>query len=85
MIGAPEPCNYCRGQILWLRTAKGALMPVDAAPDPQRGNVLRHGDTAAVIGKPSQAAALRAAGPQLRTHHRLTCPQARLWARGGAR
>jgi hypothetical protein len=76
---APTTCNYCRAEILWLTTTNGKRMPVDARPDLERGNVLRQGDRAGVLGK-SQAAAARAQGTPLRTHHALTCPYASAWS-----
>jgi hypothetical protein len=97
---APEAvaCNYCKASIIWAVTEKDGRMPVDAAPD-QHGNVLLratpavvelkrpHAATvlAVVIGKATKRAAMRAHGVELRTHHRLSCPKASEWARGGAR
>lgn len=80
-LNTPTTCNYCSAEILWLRTTTGKLMPVDARPDPERGNVLRHGDRGGVLGK-NQAAAARAAGTPLRLHHAVSCPFASAWQRG---
>lgn len=80
-LNTPTTCNYCGAAILWLRTGTGKLMPVDARPDLERGNVLRHGDRAGVLGK-SQAAAARAAGTPLRLHHAVSCPFASAWQGG---
>lgn len=71
-------CNYCFGRLRWLTTAAGQLMPVDAEPDPKRGNVIVIGGKAGVLG-PSRARAARASGVQLYLHHAATCPQAAAW------
>lgn len=84
MISGPTPCNFCSSQIIWLRTRTGAFMPVDADPTP-KGNVLRSGDHAGVLG-PNQAAAARQSGAQLHLHHAVTCPHAPRWqGKGGKR
>jgi hypothetical protein len=84
-LGTRTSCDWCREPIVWLLTVNGSRMPVDAGLDPRRGNVLREGERAHVIGKASQAAAMRAAGKPLHVHHRLSCPYARRWTRDGAR
>jgi hypothetical protein len=75
----PSPCPDCGQPILWLTTATGARMPVDADPDPHRGNVVLIGHTAGVLGH-GKARAARAAGLELRTHHKLKCPRVDRWA-----
>lgn len=85
-------CEHCHEPLLWLTTSAGKRMPVDADPDPDRGNVVRTGAVAGVLG-PSKASAARAAGVPLWTHHVVTCPHADRWrstkpakpARNGAR
>jgi hypothetical protein len=76
----PTPCPDCGKPILWLTTEAHARMPVDAEPDPHRGNVILIGGVAGVLGR-AKARAARAAGFDLRTHHRLKCPNADAWAR----
>lgn len=78
--GVPVPCNFCQAKIMWLRTDTGKLMPVDAHPDPDRGNVRRDGGHATVLDN-AAAAAQRAAGVRLRVHHAATCPYADRWRR----
>lgn len=78
-----DQCNHCAAPIRWLTTSTGARMPVDAAPDPDRGNVVRLGGVASVLGK--QAAAARAAGVELYLHHAVSCPFADRWNKGKAR
>jgi hypothetical protein len=75
-------CEHCDGALLWLTTAAGKRMPVDAAPDPDRGNVIRTGAVAGVLG-PGPAAAARAAGQPLWLHHVVTCPHADRWRSTG--
>lgn len=81
VLGAPVACDHCAATIMWLRTEHGKLMPVDARADWERGNVRRDGGRATVLGR-AEAAAQRAAGVPLRTHHRLSCPHASKWASG---
>lgn len=71
---------------MWLVTGAGKRMPVDARPDPERGNIVRQGDHAGVLG-PGPAAGARARGVPLRLHHAVTCPFAARWNRrkAGAR
>lgn len=86
-LGVPTVCSDCGAPIIWLLTVKNNRMPVDANPDPERGNVIRQGDRAGVLG-PRQAAGARKAGTPMRTHHAVTCPYASRWQnprRGGGR
>lgn len=71
-------CEHCDAELLWLTAAADKRMPVNAAPDPDRGNVVRSGPVAGVLGA-SQAAAARAAGTRLWLHHTVTCPHADRW------
>jgi hypothetical protein len=81
-------CEHCSAALLWLTTSAGKRMPVNAEPDPERGNVMRSGGVAGVLGA-SLAAAARAAGKPLWLHHVVTCPHADRWrskpAAGAAR
>lgn len=82
-----ERCDFCRQRIIWTVTsATGSSMPVDAEPA-DNGNVLLSSEShssgrplSGVLG-PAQAAGARAAGQQLRLHHRLSCPYAAQWSR----
>lgn len=71
-------CEHCDAELLWLTTAAGRRMPVNAKPDPARGNVIRTGRVAGVLG-PGPAAAARATGQPLWLHHAVTCPHANRW------
>lgn len=86
--GTTQKCNHCEGELQWARTRKDALMPVDAEPS-DKGNVLltfeRGQLRADVIGKQTQAAAMRAAGKQLHLHHAVTCPYASRWSTAASR
>lgn len=73
-----SPCPDCKAPILWLITARGRLMPVDAAPSP-RGNVVRQGRHGGVLNA-RQVAEASGRGIPLYLHHRLTCPYADRWA-----
>lgn len=77
-----DQCNYCHAPIRWLKTGAGKNMPVDAVPDPARGNVLIVGGLAAVLG-PGPARGARATGKQLYLHHAATCPHAEQWRSTG--
>lgn len=80
MTPDPRPCADCGEPILWLRTIHGRRMPVDARPNRKRGNVAVDRRRATVLGR-DQAAAARASGRRLHTHHRVSCPYAHRWAR----
>lgn len=73
-----DQCNYCAAPIRWLTTSTGKRMPVDAQPDRERGNVVRLGGLAAVLGK-GPAAAARDQGVDAYLHHAVTCPYAAQW------
>lgn len=66
-------CKTCPAEILWVHTANGSMMPVDAAPNPG-GNVLvmrtATGLHGYVLGKDRQP------DPRgtLHTTHWATCP-----------
>lgn len=70
-------CNYCKASILWLPTAT-TKMPVNATPDPDRGNVVVVGGLAGVLG-PARARAARTAGETLYLPHVATCPHKAAW------
>lgn len=80
-----RPCNFCRASIMWVNTAAGQRMPVDAESS-LYGNVRLYRDgrklAGQVIGKPSERRRLQLGGWSLHCHHRLSCPQADRWARG---
>lgn len=71
-------CNHCDAPILWLTTEAGKRMPVNAEPDPVRGNVIRQHGIAGVLGA-SQARAARDGGTRLWLHHVVTCAFADHW------
>lgn len=73
-------CNFCSAEIMWLVTPRGARMPVNATPDPRRGNVRRNGTLAQILSA-DDAAAARDAGAGLRVHHATTCPHAARWSK----
>lgn len=63
-------CRGCGARIIWMPTAKGKAMPVDAKPNPDGNMILRNG--ALLFG--ATAEHLRD-GEQLRMPHWATCPQ----------
>lgn len=71
-------CEHCDAQLLWLTTTAGKRMPVDAAPDPERGNVTRSQGVAGVLGDQAATAA-RAAGQPLWLPHMASCPHVERW------
>ena len=78
-FGHIEQCGSCRAPIYWALTDKGKTMPVDAFPDPDRGNVALHEDRGklrAVVVPRAKAEAMRAAGHNLHTSHFASCPKA---------
>ncbi|MDN5861747.1 MAG: hypothetical protein L0H84_24365 [Pseudonocardia sp.] len=74
-----DQCNYCAAPLRWALTAAGKRMPLDAAPDAQRGNVLLLGGRAAVLG-PGPARGARSDGQTLYLPHAVFCPHARHWS-----
>lgn len=73
-----DQCNFCSEPIRWMTTTNGKNMPVNAKPDPDRGNVIRLTSGAGVLGA-KQATAARAHGVELFLHHVVTCPYAARW------
>lgn len=73
-----DQCNYCAEPIRWMTTSAGKHMPVNAEPDPGRGNVVRLGHQVGVLNV-RQATAARARGVELYLHHAVTCPYAARW------
>lgn len=82
-------CRSCGAPIVWARTSRGRRIPLDAAPDPERGNVVLDGGRALVFASPADARreigereAVRAmparseAAPTQHTAHFATCPHA---------
>lgn len=61
-------CKRCPQTIVWLRTRKGKMMPVDVAPDNVRVTLVREGGTEVIcmhVGAPFEG-----------TAHWATCPEA---------
>lgn len=80
--GHIDQCRSCRASIYWCTTDRDKPMPVDAWPDPDRGNVSIYpekGQMRAVVVHRSQAEAMRARGLQLHTSHFSSCPNANQW------
>lgn len=73
-----DQCNHCAEPIRWVTTQAGKNMPVNAAPDPDRGNVIKLGHQWGVLG-PRPATAARGRGVELYLHHAVTCPYAARW------
>jgi len=76
--GIAGECEHCHTPLLWLTTDAGKRMPVNADPDPVRGNVVRIGKVAAVLGL-NKANAARLTGTVLWLHHVVSCPHADRW------
>jgi len=68
-------CTSCDGRILWARTPKGKLIPLDPLPDP-RGNMVLEGTTARV----ATAADFPLDGPRYMPHW-ATCPDGEYFRR----
>lgn len=78
-------CDHCDARLLWAVTVNEKAMPLDAEPNPLRGNVLVTEQAgqfrASVVGKRSTAAAMRQAGQRMHLHHAVSCPYASRWHR----
>lgn len=75
-------CRSCDAPIYWIKTAKGQAMPIDARPDPNRGNVRLVAGGSGVVLSHDEARARRAAGEALHTSHFATCVHAAQHRRG---
>lgn len=77
-------CRSCGAPIIWATsTETGKRMPVDEAPDPERGNVLlvsgNDGPETVVLTRAAIAA--RPNRNRLHTSHFATCSDAKGWRR----
>jgi hypothetical protein len=71
------PCKACGAPMIWVRTAKGKMMPLDAEPTPD-GTWGIGEDGVAYHQEPSDLFA-----GMLRKSHYATCPAASLFRRKG--
>lgn len=81
-VGHLDQCRSCLKPIQWAVTDNDKHMPVDAFPDPERGNVSLYPDGGlmrAVVVPKAKAAAMRARGHQLHLSHHTTCPDGPKW------
>lgn len=77
-------CRTCQKPIIWTRTTKGKLMPVDPEPVSGGNVVLTSGNdapTSEVVG-PKEAARRRDLGLLLHVSHFSTCASADEHRRG---
>ena len=76
-------CRSCGGGVVWARTEKGKLAPIDAEPTEVGTIILRYperdgeGEPLAIFGVPDDAYPEAARF----TSHFATCPQADEWRR----
>lgn len=83
----PGTCRSCGARVLWVRTERGRLMPLDQEPSESGSVIVRMGHgvaqaTAHVETMEERAARLRCQEPAGRTAyvpHWETCPQAAAW------
>lgn len=64
-----EPCRSCKAPVIWVRTTKGKMMPLNAEPDP-------NGSFAIIDGVAEPA---RLFDQTRYTSYFATCPQAKQW------
>jgi hypothetical protein len=69
-------CRSCQALVLWVKTAAGRNMPLDAMPGPA-GNIERMFDGEVWHGRVVPTA--QRGGRMLYTSHHSTCPQATQW------
>jgi len=73
-------CRSCGARIEWGLTPSGKKLPLDAAPDRERGTVLlRGGYAVTLVGAELEAA--RRFRHDLYVSHYATCPQGSVWKR----
>lgn len=71
----PEPCKSCGAPMIWARTRKGNLIPLDAEPTPEGNIILKDG--IAHVMKKGQSDLFDQDRRYL--SHFVTCPQSRGW------
>ncbi len=79
-------CRSCGAAIIWAITARGVRMPLDAMPDPAKGNQIIELDAPEGIDGPQTwrcraASMLLDAGQDRYMPHHATCPDGRRWRR----
>lgn len=79
-------CRSCRAHIIWAVTARGVRIPLDAEPNPVKGNMVIELDAPEGIDGPqtwrARTADLLLDSKQDRyMPHHATCPQGRAWRR----
>lgn len=67
---SPSTCRSCGARILWVRTATGKAMPLDALPRAD-GNVVVEGGQAVLLPRGEHRG-----GVKHYVSHFATCPQA---------
>jgi hypothetical protein len=80
--GAPcktSPCRSCAAPIFLARTEKDKLMPVNALPDAERGNLRVWRDQQAGRMRTEVVPEAERAGADLFVSHFVTCPQSARW------
>jgi hypothetical protein len=70
-----RPCRDCGAPMIWARWAdSGKGIPLNAEPDPERGNLVLHSD--GTVEKVTYLAEARKRGDDLYVTHFATCPAA---------
>ena len=91
MTDQPKPpiarCRSCGASIIWAITQRGVRIPLDAEPNPIKGNTMIDPETIIVNGHAEEQWRARQVAPLLdgaQTRympHHATCPQGRSWRR----
>ncbi len=74
-------CRSCNASIVWAKTFKGKLMPVDVHPSPD-GNVLLYEETGLLRAEVQKGDDAKLKWVDYRRSHFATCPAADQWRRG---
>lgn len=86
-LQAVSACRSCGAPIMWAITEAGSPIPLDAIPDPQRGNIEVHEDgSCRVLGDLERLLIVEVDGDaaELYLSHFASCPHAGEWrSRGG--
>lgn len=75
-------CKSCGAAVMFVKSERGKTMCLNAAPDPERGNVIVSRDSGHELARvlnAEHAKTVRALGDEVYLSHHATCPDAQRW------